>query len=102
MTAVGTENWATRLAAQLDTFGSPTGEQHYRTAVIRQDLGWVHIAGMLPGEKVHIRYWKHQYDPTTGAMKPLYFMAKTDNFADHFQDGTYATVYNAALETLAA
>lgn len=94
------ETWGTLLAAQFDSFTSPTGEHLYRTAVIRQDIGWKSISGMRPGEKVYIRYWKHEYDTNSRRFKPIYFMAKTADFAYHFSAGSFSTVYNNALEYL--
>ena len=78
----------------------PTGqkEQLYRTARIRKDVGFDHIAGMLPGEILAVKYWMHGYDQTSGIYRPIYLIAKSQDFEQHVKDDTFATVYNAALE----
>jgi hypothetical protein len=73
-------------------------EQLYKTAMIRKDIGFDHIQGMLPGEIVAVKYWKHVYDGTTTIYRPLYYIAKTNDFERHIKEGSFATVYNSALE----
>lgn len=73
-------------------------ERLYKTARIRMDIGFDHIQGMLPGEIVAVKYWKHDYDVTTGIYRPIYFIAKTSEFDHHLDEGTFSTVFNSALE----
>lgn len=73
-------------------------EQLYKTARIRKDVGFDHIAGMMPGEVVAVKYWKHDYDVTSGIHRPIYFIAKTADFDFHLNEGSFSTVFNAALE----
>jgi hypothetical protein len=73
-------------------------ETLYKTAKIRMDIGFDHIQGMLPGEIVAVKYWKHVYDVTSGIYRPVYLIAKTNEFERHVKEGTFSTVFNAALE----
>ena len=73
-------------------------ERLYRTARIRTDIGFDHIQGMLPGDVVAVKYWKHEYDVTSGGYRPIYFIAKTNDFERHIAEGAFSTVFNSALE----
>ena len=73
-------------------------ERFYKTARIRMDIGFDHIAGMLPGEIVAVKYWHHVFDVTSRIYRPLFYIAKTQDFKRHIEEGTFATVFNAALE----
>jgi hypothetical protein len=86
-----------RIQPQCQQVASPAFiHQHYKTAFIRQDIGFPHISGMLPGECVAVKYLRHAY--AGRHLTPLYMIAKTNDFDRHVKEGTFATVYQAALE----
>lgn len=82
----------------LEMATSPTKEHLFKTATIRMDIGFDHINQMRPGEIVAVKYWKHEFDATTNMFRPVYLIAKTQDMARHFEEGTFATVFNSALE----
>jgi hypothetical protein len=73
-------------------------EHLYKTARIRTDIGFTDIQDMLPGELVAVKYWKHAFDKTSDMYRPVYYIAKSQNFKRHFEEGTFATVYDCLLE----
>jgi hypothetical protein len=77
----------------------PAGaERHYKTARLRMDIGFDHIAGMKPGEVVAVRYWQKVLDATTNLYLPVYYIARTQDFERHIEEGSFASVFNTALE----
>ena len=77
---------------------SPTKEHLNKTARLRPDLDtqWT-PRGFVPGERVHVRYWRHQYDHFSRGYRALYIIVKTANLEKHIEDGEFSCVYNAAL-----
>ena len=75
-------------------------EALYTTARLRPDIEktWT-PSGFEPGEVVAVKYWHHAYDATTRMYRPIFYIAKTNNFEQHFANGSFATVYNAALDS---
>lgn len=74
-------------------------EALYKTAtIIRDTKGIKSFGGMLPGETVAVKYWKHEFDVKTREKQPLFFIAKSHDWEQHFHEGTFACVYKAALE----
>lgn len=77
---------------------SPTGEHLNKRGRLRPDMepAWA-PAGFAPGQLVHVRYWRHEYDPCSRGFRALYIIAKSQNLEKHIQDGEFSCVYNAAL-----
>lgn len=84
----------------MPTIGaSPTGEHLYRTACLRPDIApcWT-PRGFTPGQRVHVRYWKHEYCAYSHQYRPLFLIGETENIDQHIADGEFSCVFNAALQ----
>ena len=78
---------------------STCGEHLNKTAILRPDIDptWT-PSGFAPGERVHVRYWKHQYDATSGFYRALYLIGKTADLDRHIAEGEFSCVFNVALQ----
>lgn len=96
--AVVADTYAARLHRPVD---QPTNKESlYKTARLRPDVTkeWT-PTGFEPGEIVAVKYWKHEYLVTTGRTHPIYMIAKSQDFEKHVAEGSFATVFNTALDS---
>lgn len=69
----------------------------YTKARIKKDVD-MELGGMKPGDEVYASYWKHEWNVKPKVFEAIFYITKTPDLKAHIAEGTFATVYQRALE----